>query len=288
LRRIIITADDFGAAREVNEAVERAHREGVLTAASLMIGAPEAADAVARARRLPALRLGLHLVLTEGRPILPPVRVPDLVDRSGAFRTDIARVGASIFFNPSTRAQAASEIEAQFEAFRATGLRLDHANAHQHFHLHPTIGGLMVGIGRRYGLTAVRGPLEPPAVLAKVGPVACLSSAWLTAPFARLLCRRLCRAGMLVPDWVFGLRWSGHMTRDRLVGLIRNAPDGLSEIYLHPATGGEFPGSVPGYRYREELEALVSPEAVAAARETGVALGGFADFLSPVGGSTVG
>ena len=134
----------------------------------------------------------LHLVLTEGRPVLPPSRVPDLVDRYGAFRTDIARVGASIFFNPSTRAQAASEIEAQFEAFRATGLRLDHANAHQHFHLHPTIGGLMAGIGRRYGLTAVRGPLEPPAVLAKVGPVACLSSAWLTAPFARLLCRPGC------------------------------------------------------------------------------------------------
>jgi len=99
LRRLIVTADDFGVAREVNNAVEWAHREGVLTAASLMVGAPEAADAVARARRWPSLCLGLHLVLAEGGPILPLSRVPDLVDRSGAFRTDIARAGAPIFFH---------------------------------------------------------------------------------------------------------------------------------------------------------------------------------------------
>jgi predicted glycoside hydrolase/deacetylase ChbG (UPF0249 family) len=62
LRRIIVTADDFGVAREINDAVERAHREGVLTAASLMVGAPEAADAVPRTKCLPSLRLGLHLL----------------------------------------------------------------------------------------------------------------------------------------------------------------------------------------------------------------------------------
>jgi hypothetical protein len=99
LRRIIVTADDFGVAREVNDAVEDAHREGVLTAASLMVGAPEAADEVARTRRLPLLCLGLHLVLAEGGPILPPSRVPDLVDRSGAFCTDMSRAGAPIFFH---------------------------------------------------------------------------------------------------------------------------------------------------------------------------------------------
>ena len=71
MKRLIVTADDFGAAREVNEAVESAHRGGVLTAASMMVAAPAAADAVARARRMPALRVGLHVVLVEGRPVLP-------------------------------------------------------------------------------------------------------------------------------------------------------------------------------------------------------------------------
>ncbi len=69
------------------------------------------------------------------------------------------------------------------------------------------------------------------------------------------------------------------MTRERLSGLIRRLPDGLSEIYLHPATG-PFPGAAPGYRHREELEALVAPEVLAACRDSSLRLGGFADFLA--------
>ncbi len=63
MKGLIVTADDFGAAVEVNEAIETAHRDGILTATSLMVAAPAAADAVARARRIPSLRVGLHLVL---------------------------------------------------------------------------------------------------------------------------------------------------------------------------------------------------------------------------------
>jgi hypothetical protein len=70
------------------------------------------------------------------------------------------------------------------------------------------------------------------------------------------------------------------MTRERLSGLIRHLPNGLSEIYLHPATG-PFAGSAPGYHYREELDALMAPEIVAASRDSSLRLGGFGDFLGP-------
>jgi chitin disaccharide deacetylase len=122
MKQLIITADDYGAAPEVNEAVERAHQDGVLTAASLMVSGAAAADAVARARSLPGLRVGLHLVLVDGRPILPAKSVPDLVDARGNFRNDMARAGAAMFFRSKVKAQAAAEIEAQFQAFAATGL----------------------------------------------------------------------------------------------------------------------------------------------------------------------
>ena len=79
-RGLIVTADDFGAHPSVNAAVERAHRDGILTAASLMVGAPAAEDAIARARALPGLRVGLHLVLADGASVLPPRAIPDLVD----------------------------------------------------------------------------------------------------------------------------------------------------------------------------------------------------------------
>ena len=147
-RRLVITADDFGADASVNEAVEVAHCRGVLTAASLMVAAPAAADAVTRARRMPGLGVGLHLVLVEGHPALAPDLIPDLVDGAGLFRTDMARAGAAMFFLPRVRRQLAMEIEAQFAAFAATGLALDHVNAHKHFHLHPTIAGMILKIGR--------------------------------------------------------------------------------------------------------------------------------------------
>ena len=289
MRRLVVTADDFGAAREVNDAVEAAHRRGILTAASLMVSGPAAADAIARARRMPSLRVGLHLVLVEGRPVLPASAVTLLVDADGALRSDMAAMGTLISFSRKARRQVAAEITAQFEAFRATGLNLDHCNAHKHFHLHPVIGGLMAAIGARFGLGAARVPLEPMHVLRRIER----RTPWApsaTTPFALLLRRRLHSAGLLAPDRIFGLRWSGQMTRDRLSGLIRHLPRGLNEIYLHPATG-PYAGAAPNYRYREEFDALMAPEVLAACRESGLQLGGFSDFLTahaagPVGSST--
>ena len=275
-RRLIVTADDFGAAVPVNEAVETAHRDGVLTAASLMVGAPGAADAVERARRLPRLRVGLHLVLVEGRPTLPPAQVSHLVDADGLFRKDMARAGAAMFFHPVARRQLAAEIDGQFAAFAATGLALDHVNAHKHFHLHPTIAGLILKIGARYGLTAARVPVEPRGVIARIEGRA-VAALPLFDAMAGLVRRRFCRAGLIIPDSVFGLRWSGAMTTQRLRGLIDNLPPGLTEIYLHPATNGDFDGAAPGYRYADELAALTAPQVIAAADRAGIRRGGFSD-----------
>jgi len=279
LKRLIVTADDFGAAVAVNEAVERAHCDGILSAASLMVAGDAAGDAVTRARNLPSLRVGLHLVLVEGRPVLPASAVPDLVDASGHFRTDMARAGAAMFFLPKVRRQLAAEIEAQFAAFDATGLRLDHVNAHKHFHLHPTIAGEIVKCARRHRVKGARVPLEPQDVLARIENHKASGVVALTAPFAKMLRARFRRAGIAAPDSVFGLAWSGAMTTDRLKGLIRQLPDGLTEIYTHPATGA-YPGSAPGYQYEGELAALTDPQVRGLLAEQGVRVGGFTDFSS--------
>jgi len=277
VKQLIVTADDFGAAAEVNEAVERAHRHGILSAASLMVAGTAARDAVARAKTMPKLRVGLHLVLVEGKPVLPAATVPDLVDSSGYFRTDMARAGAAMFFLPKVRAQLAAEMAAQFEAFAATGLKLDHVNAHKHFHLHPTIASLMVEMAASHGVKGARVPLEPQAVLARIEPRKASAVVALTTPFAKSLRRRFRRAGIAAPDQVFGLAWSGDMTGERLAGLIRHLPEGLSEIYTHPATG-PYPGSAPGYQYEGELAALTDPRLPGLLAAFGVASGGFADF----------
>jgi hopanoid biosynthesis associated protein HpnK len=277
LKKLIVTADDFGAAVEVNQAVQRAHQGGILSAASLMVAAPAANDAVQHARAMPSLRVGLHLVLVDGKPMLPAAAVPDLVDKSGNFRNDMARAGAAMFFLPKVRAQLAAEIEAQFAAFEATGLRLDHVNAHKHFHLHPTIAALIVKLGRKHGVRGARVPLEPQDVLGRIETRKASAVVALTMPFARRLRSRFRRAGIGAPDQVFGLAWSGAMTTARLAGLIEHLPDGLSEIYMHPATG-PYPGSAPGYLYSQELAALTDPGLPGLIAAKGIRMGGFSDF----------
>lgn len=285
MKQLIVCADDFGLDTAVNEAVEAAHRDGVLTCASLMVGAPAAADAVARARRLPGLRVGLHLVLVEGRPTAPSGAIADLIDETGEFDGRMVRAGFRFFFLPRVRRQLATEIRAQFEAFRATGLRLDHVNAHKHMHLHPTVAGLIVAIGRQYGLAAMRVPAEPAAPLREAG--AALSPAQrigarLLALWVALLRRRLMRAGIAVNDHLFGLAWSGAMTEARVLSLLPHMPDGVSEIYFHPAASrsGALIRAMPEYRHAEEFAALVSRAVRRQIADAGIGLISYSDLVA--------
>ena len=264
-RRVVFSADDFGLSETVNEAVERAHRDGVLTQASLMVAAPAAADAVARARRLPELKVGLHLVAIEGPAVLAPSAIPDLVDANGQFPSDQLRLGINYFFRPGVRRQLAAEIRAQFEAFADTGLTLDHANAHKHMHLHPTVGALLVRIGRDFGLTSIRVPAEPPAVMRACGETIGLGGELLPR-WSALLRHQARRAGLHTPTSVFGLAWSGAMTEPRLLRLLANLPPGDSEIYFHPAAGRDatLDRLMPTYQHEAELAALLSPAVRAA------------------------
>ena len=275
-RRIIVTADDFGLSPEVNEAVERGHREGVLTAASLMVGERAAAEAVEVARHNPGLAVGLHLTLTDGTPVLPPERIPALVRADGRLRDDMAGLGFALAASAAAREQLRTEVAAQVEAFRATGLACDHLNAHKHFQMHPIIAAVAFRAARDAGVLAVRVPWEPPALVRSVEPArrAAPRALW---PFAALLRRLAARHGLAAPDRVVGLAWTGAFTADRLAAVLPRLPPGVTEIYLHPATRDGFAGGAPGYRHAEELAALLDPRVCAAC--DGLARGSYAATL---------
>ena len=262
LKRIIISADDFGLDDAVNEAVETACRDGLLTSASLMVGEGASIDAVARARNLPKLLVGLHIVLVEGHPVSSPDAIPDLVGPDGRFRNDMVAAGFRFFFLPHVRRQLAAEIRAQFEAFAATGLPLDHVNAHKHFHLHPTIARLIISIGRDFGLKAMRLPREPAIPLAAADGVQRDSPGRVALRvWTAQLKHVIDKAGLTSNDHVFGLAWSGGMTEERLNALIPHLPEGISEIYCHPATARTplLIRAMPEYRHVDEFKALMSP-----------------------------
>jgi len=268
-RLCIITADDFGLHPAVNEAVEVAHRTGVLTATSLMVGAPAAQDAAHRARALPDLHVGLHLTLADGQAVLPRRQIPDLVDADNRFHENMVGAGWRFFALPRVRVQLAAEIRAQFAAFAALGLTLDHLDAHKHFHLHPTVLSLIVRIGRDFGLRAVRVPAEPGLTMTR-----------MLTPWLALMRARLRRARIASNDQLFGLAHSGAMTESRLLRILRTLPAGVTEIYLHPATasGSSIAASMPDYRHQEELQALLSPAVRAALADPTIQLGGYGDI----------
>ncbi len=269
-RGLIVTADDFGLHEAVNEAVERAHWDGVLSAASLMVGAPAAEDAIARAKRAPKLRVGLHLVLADGHSTLSREKIPDLVDAEGRFGDAMARDGFRFFFLPQVRRQLALEIEAQFALFQKSGLALDHVNAHKHFHLHPTVLSLIIAARRRYPFPAIRLPLavDPPMYL---------------RPWLSLMRLRLDRAGIAHNDRICGIAETGAMDERALLAALARLPDGVTEIYSHPATQEGITRSMASYRPTDELEALLSPRVREAVDSLGVKRGGFSDFWPPRG-----
>jgi len=273
-RRVLISADDFGLNEDVNEAIEIAHRDGILSTASLMVAGPAAADAIRRARKLPTLHVGLHLVAIEGQATLPTTEISAIVGPDGRFSSNQLQLGIDYFFKPQGRRALHREITAQYAAFAKTGLRLDHANAHKHMHLHPTVGRMMIDIGKQHGLPAIRIPYEPPSPLRAAGPVRDTFGDAALRQWCRVLRHQAKRAGLHTNDQCFGLAWSGHMTTARVTALARALPPGLSEIYFHPATRRDttLERLMPGYDHQGELAALLSPDFLTAIRNAHVAL----------------
>ena len=226
LKTLILTGDDFGRSARVNEAVERCHRIGVLTHASLMVNEPHAEEAAEVARRYPQLHVGLHLTLCAGRAS----RVSALTDAAGNFEPSPAKAGLRYFFRPSLAAALAGEIRAQFEKFHALGFPPTYWDGHTHLHLHPTIFDLTLPIAIEHGFTFTRLVREPKprSVLGLV--------------FAALSSRarpRLCTHGIGFADHVSGLRETGRMTNAAFRQLLTRAPHGTTEIYFHPGADSE-------------------------------------------------
>lgn len=281
-KRLVVTADDFGLHASVNEAVEQASRQGVLTAASLMVAGAAAADAVRRAHALPRLRVGLHLVLADGSPVLPAHRIPDLLDRTGRFGNRMLVDAIRYFALAPVRRQLEAEIRAQFDAFARTGLVLDHVNAHKHFHVHPSLLGMILRIGREYGMPAIRIPDEP-LWFARAGGARwrAPAAAAALAPWMALMRWRVRAAGIAHNDRVFGICCSGSMDEGRLLQILARLPPGLTEIYLHVATesGAAIAPTMRGYHHADELAALLSRRVRSAIGASGATQGGYRDLI---------
>jgi len=264
-RRLIVNADDFGLSHSVNEAVIRAHRDGILTTASLMVNELACEEAVRLAREHPRLGVGLHLSLLCGKSALPPERIPGLVDSAGRFRSNPVETGMRFFFKRSLREQLRAEVRAQFDRFEATGLAMDHFNGHLHLHLHPTILPMVMAEASRRGIRAMRLTSDPLRVNARIafGRWAYrLSHAVVFSALSAQARKSLAARGIKHTDAVFGLLQNARVDENYVSALLPCLPAGDSELYSHPALD----------EFKHELDALVSPRVRNLVRSLGIQL----------------
>lgn len=279
-----MTGDDFGLSRAVNGAIIAAHRRGVLTSASLMVTGNAWREAVELARQNPGLATGLHLVLLDGKPVLAPSEIPELVDSTGSFRASPVRAGVRYAFRRRARAQLRAEIRAQLGRFRETGLTLSHVDGHHHFHLHPAVLSCLASLAGEFQISAIRLPKEELALSFSSNPARLLGNAFWSWIFGRLRRhgeRRLREARVAYADRVYGLLATGSITEDYLLKLLPRIRAANVEIYCHPVLGESGNRSLEDERGDRELGALLSPRVRDAIETCGFSLSGSRD-LEPV------
>jgi hopanoid biosynthesis associated protein HpnK len=264
-RRLIINADDFGRSPSINEAVIRAHREGVLTTASLMVNEPSCAQAVALAKENPKLGVGLHLTLLMGRSALLPEKIPDLVNARGEFGNNPVGVGFRYFFQRNLREQLRAEIHAQFKNFRATGLPLDHVNGHLHMHLHPTVFKFLMDDAEELGIRHLRLTRDCFDRSRRMASGRWFYRASHALIYDRLSARArdpLRKRGIRHAQITFGLLQDSRVDEEHILKLLPELPPGDSELYSHPSLD----------RFKHEFDAFISPRVKSEIARLGIKL----------------
>ncbi|MGD0207827.1 MAG: hopanoid biosynthesis-associated protein HpnK [Verrucomicrobiota bacterium] len=251
-RRLIVNADDFGRSHSINEAVIRAHGEGILTSASLMVNESGFDEAVKLAKENPKLGVGLHLSLLCAHSALSPEKIPGLVNPRGEFSNNPVSVGFRYFFNRSLREPLRAEILAQFARFHATGLPLDHVNGHLHLHLHPVVFGILMEDAEKLGIQRMRFTRDCLARSRRMTHgrwfyrvAHAAIHQWLSGRAREPLRQR----GIKHAQITFGLLQDSHVDEAYVLKLLPELPPGDSELYSHPSLD----------EFKHEFDALVSP-----------------------------
>jgi predicted glycoside hydrolase/deacetylase ChbG (UPF0249 family) len=252
---LVVNADDFGFTRDVNQGIIEAHRNGILTATTIMSVGGAFDDAVRLARENPSLDIGVHLVLV-GQPPFPMT---------------VAQLTRAVMLR---RIRIYEELSAQVRRVMEAGLKPSHLDTHKHTHLLPPVLDAVARISEEFKIPWVRRPfdfpLQPGGVSWKKRAVS-RGFGVVRRRFERVLTRHGCRS----TDHFAGFQITGKFNAADVAALIRSLPEGSTEFMCHP---GICTSELRAARTRlkeareEELRALTAPEVRDALRDSGVEL----------------
>ncbi|MGV8074131.1 MAG: hopanoid biosynthesis-associated protein HpnK [Syntrophobacteraceae bacterium] len=273
---LVVNGDDFGLSEEVNEGIFCAFKEGILTSCSLMTTGGAFDQAVRLAKENAGLAVGIHLVTVMGQSVLPHSEIPTIVDCDRNFSSDPALAGLKYFFSTRARRELRKELEAQFNKFRETGLKLSHIDSHLHMHVHPVVFDAAVKLGEQYGVKRMRVPEDDLGLAMRYDGDRSLHRIIYALTFwllSKRMKKRLGMSGFSFTDRVYGNLLTGRMQKEYVLYMLENIRGGSAEIYFHPAMYSD--GSVLGneeFRRAGEAEILLSREIMNRIKMLGIRL----------------
>ena len=238
LRSLVVNADDLGLTVGVNDGIFDAHDRGVLTSASVFANARATEDALARALQRPSLGIGCHLTLVDGRPTLPPARIPSLIQDDGRFYQSWKPFIVSCLRGRISLAEVEQELTAQIDRIRSAALTLTHLDTHKHVHAYPPIFAIVARLAERFRIPVVRVPFERwsnpfrgSTDKRTIRSQALMNAAML--PWAWRDYRRAARAGIRTPHFI-GRTRTGVLSAQALAAMVRALRPGVTELMVHP------------------------------------------------------
>ena len=243
MRQLIVNADDFGLTEQVSRGILDAHREGIVTSATLMANGGAFDAAVSMSRRAPRLGIGVHLNLTEGEPVSPVLRIPSLVDRSGRLHSTPGRLLQALVRRQVSLADVETELRAQINKVFRAGISPTHLDGHKHVHILPGVSEIVIRLAQEFSIPSVRCPQEEApafASLLRAGRNSGVAAAKqyvvgrAVSRFARGFKLKLAEAGLLFPAHFHGLTQTGFLDARSIQSILDDLPEGISELMCHP------------------------------------------------------
>jgi hopanoid biosynthesis associated protein HpnK len=292
MKQLIVNADDFGLTAGVNQAIIEGHQDGLISSTTLMANGEAFASAVALSRQAPRLGVGIHLNLTEGKPVAPPSSVSSLINGRGFFARKPAGLWRAMLLGRVRAAEIERELQAQIEKVVAAGIAPTHLDSHKHVHALPELGTMSLKLARQYGIGAIRSIAETSPALgyllrrfprAKGRILRQRFNSLALSVLSRGWRRRLPQAGVACAEHFYGVTPTGFLDEELLREILRRLPDGTSELMCHPGFVDQALRQAPTRlleQREKEYQALTRPCIKLLAKDLGIQIINYGDLAN--------
>ncbi len=284
---LIVSADDFGLTKGINQAIINAYNQGILTSTSFLINGFARDEAIELIKSYKNIDVGLHLTITQGLPLLKPEYISSIIKNGTFFYPNYKKLFLKMLLKKVNIKDIEKEFRKQLDFAFNAGLNISHIDTHQHIHPHPSILNLIIKLAIEYNIKAVRLPfLNPLSSLKLIFNKKIINNLTkiLVYPLKFYTVKKLSQYKITFPDSLIGYYFTGQLNEKNLLTSLENIKTTFSELICHPSIHQEhlsliFPGGYRNFQWQAEYHALISEKVKNKIKELNIKLINFKDLI---------